>query len=269
MVVVMHVGEPEAHVENVIEILSSKGFDVLRTSGQQQTVLCAIGVQREFELRQVRVLEGVADVHRITSPYKLASRTWQKENTVVSVAGLRVGSNDVALLHDIEPFVHIGAGNMQNESLLREVGKKKKPVLLRRNALASISEWLVSADIILNEGNPNVVLCEGAARPHAGAMTAGLFRSVDIAVIPEIKQSSHLPILIDPSCVQGGITHQYSMARAAVAAGADGIIWEQAIPLGLGRLSSEASESAGAVLSNELDLIAGAIGRSLRGIDPK
>jgi hypothetical protein len=263
MVVVMQIGAPEAHVENVIEILSSKGFDVLRTSGQQQTVLCAIGVQREFEIRQVRVLEGVADVHRITSPYKLASRTWQNENSVVAVGDIEIGGIDVVLLRDIEPMVHISAGNMQNESLLREVGETQKPVLLRRNALASVSEWLVSADIILNGGNPNVVLCEGAPRPLAGAMTAGLLRSVDIAVIPEIKRNSHLPIILDPECVEGGISHQYSLARAAVAAGADGVLLEGASSFERG------GESSIAELLNALGLIAGAVGRSLRGIDAK
>jgi len=284
MVVVMQVGAPEAHVENVIQRLSAKGFDVLRTSGQQQTVLCAIGVQRDFQLRQVRILDGVAEVYRITTPYKLASRTWQKERTVVHLGNAVVGGNEVLLMDEISAdmvdisesvdvessegevnLYHISAGNMQNNSLLRAVGRTQTPVLLRRNSLASVQEWLVSAEVILTGGNPNVILCEGASRPFAVGEPSSFFRPVDIAIIPEVKETTHLPIVVDPTVSRGGLRHQFPVTRSAVAAGADGIWVKFSTTDSAGAVADENHQHEISGLIKELELIALAIGRSLRG----
>ncbi len=98
MVVVMHERADEAQVESVIERLNGYGFDVHRSSGVRQTVLGAVGVQPDFDVRHIKVLDGVADVYRITSPYKFASRTWRDEDTMIDIKGVTVGGNEVLMM---------------------------------------------------------------------------------------------------------------------------------------------------------------------------
>jgi 3-deoxy-7-phosphoheptulonate synthase len=130
---------------------------------------------------------------------------------------------DVQDVVDHADILQIGARNMQNFPLLIAVGKTDRPVLLKRGPSAGIDEWLLSAEYILSEGNPNVILCERGVHPLDRAY---LRNTLDLSVIPVIKEISHLPIVVDPSHATGAAKFVPSMSRAAVAAGADGLIVE-------------------------------------------
>ena len=119
-------------------------------------------------------------------------------------------------------IIQIGARNMQNFELLKEVGKTKKPVLLKRGLSATIDEFLMSAEYIMSEGNANVILCERGIRGFDKATRFVL----DISAVPVLKQKTHLPVIVDPSHAAGNRKYVSALARAAVAAGADGLIIE-------------------------------------------
>ncbi|HUF10360.1 MAG TPA: 3-deoxy-7-phosphoheptulonate synthase [Rhodothermales bacterium] len=298
MVVVMHPGVGEAEIESVIDKLNEYGFDVHRSSGVNQTVLGAIGVKPEFDIRNIKVLAGVADVFRVTEPYKFVSRAWKSEKTVVDVHGVSIGDTalvvmagpcaveseeqmeetaayvathgatflrggafkprsspysfqglgeqglrimrDAANRHGlrvvteiIEPgqidmvieyadVLQIGARNMQNYALLKELGKIDKPMLLKRGLAATIEEWLMSAEYLMANGNPNVVLCERGIRTFENYTR----NTLDLSAVPVVQQRSHLPIIVDPSHGTGLRDKVIPMARAGIAAGADGLMVE-------------------------------------------
>ncbi len=298
MVVVMQTGATEAQIEAVIERLNAYGFDVHRSSGVNQTVLGAIGVHPEFDVRHIKVLEGVADVYRVTEPYKFASRSWRSEDTEIDVKGVRIGGEevvviagpcsveseeqihasaehvaregvsflrggafkprsspysfqglgkeglrmlreaadayglrvitevmDVAHIDLIYPYTDIfqvGARNMQNFALLKELGKTDKPVFLKRGMSATIEELLMSAEYIMAGGNPHVILCERGIRTFETTTR----NTLDISAVPVLQARSHLPVFVDPSHGTGIRNKVIPMARAAVAAGADGLMVE-------------------------------------------
>jgi 3-deoxy-7-phosphoheptulonate synthase len=285
-------------IQKVIAQLVDMGFDVHRSTGALRTVIGAVGGNRAFDPALVQVLEGVQEVLRITEPYKLASRTFKPENTIVTIGDVRIGGDevivmagpcsaetedqvevtagavkragakvlrggafkprsspysfqglgeeglrmlrsaadrhgmkliteimDISQLELIERYAHIlqvGARNMQNFSLLRELGRTRTPVLLKRGISATIEEWLLSAEYILAGGNMSVMLCERGIRTFE-SYTRNTF---DISAIPVIQKLSHLPILADPSHGTGRRDQVAPMARAAVAAGADGLLIE-------------------------------------------
>ena len=119
-------------------------------------------------------------------------------------------------------LLQIGARNMQNFDLLKAVGRTRKPILLKRGMAATIEEWIMSAEYILAEGNPNVILCERGIRTFETATR----NTMDLAVIPIIKEKTHLPIVIDPSHACGDWRYVEAVAMAAVAAGCDGLMIE-------------------------------------------
>jgi 3-deoxy-7-phosphoheptulonate synthase len=168
------------------------------------------------------------------------------------------GAEQVA---DVADIIQIGARNMQNYSLLKQVGRMKKPVLLKRGLSATIQELLLSAEYILAEGNAHVILCERGVRGFDSA-TRNLF---DLSAIPVVKGVSHLPIVADPSHGTGHRDMVIPMARAAVAAGADGLLVEvhpnpeQALSDGAQSLYPEQF----ARLMKETRIIAEAIGRRI------
>ena len=129
---------------------------------------------------------------------------------------------DVGLVVKYADILQIGARNMQNFALLKRAGKAAKPVLLKRGLAATIKEFLMSAEYIVSEGNPNVILCERGIRTFE-PMTRN---TLDISAVPLLHELSHLPIVVDPSHATGKRTLVTPMAKAAVAAGADGIIVE-------------------------------------------
>ena len=177
---------------------------------------------------------------------------------VVSEA-VDVGSMD--LVEEHADMVQIGARNMQNYSLLKTVGRLRKPVLLKRGLSATIQELLLSAEYVLAEGNPEVILCERGVRGFDSA-TRNIF---DLSAIPVVKSVSHLPIIADPSHGTGHREMVIPMARAAVAAGADGLLVEvhpnpeRAMSDGVQSLYPAQFER----LMSEARIIANAIGRSI------
>jgi len=143
------------------------------------------------------------------------------------VTGLPVATEimdirDLEVLYDTTDILQIGSRNMQNFSLLQEMGKLDKPVLLKRGLSATIEEWLLAVEYILNEGNDKVILCERGIRTFEPYTR----NTVDIGAVPLIKHLSHLPIIIDPSHATGKWYMVAPVARAAIAAGADGIMVE-------------------------------------------
>lgn len=294
----MQQGAQESQIQSVIQRLNDFGFDVHRSSGVHQTVLGAIGVKPDFDIRHIKVLDGVADVYRVTEPYKFASRAWKAENTTIDVNGVQVGGDEIVVMAGpcsveseeqmeacaalcaahgaaflrggafkprsspysfqgmgeeglkimdaaakrhalstitevmesaqidvIYPYTdvfQVGARNMQNFSLLKDLGKTDKPVFLKRGLSATIEEWLMSAEYIMANGNPHVILCERGIRTFENYTR----NTLDLSAVPVVKNKSHLPIFVDPSHGTGIRNKVTPMARAAVAAGADGLMVE-------------------------------------------
>jgi 3-deoxy-7-phosphoheptulonate synthase len=338
MVVVMQEGATEEQIQGAINKLMEMGFDIHRSTGARQTVLGAVGALVDFDTRDIELLDGVAEVVRISAPYKLASRHFRPEGSViqlgkgVAVGGERVvmiagpcsvesaeqieaiaalvakqgvrvlrggafkprtspysfqglGKNglkliraaadahdllvvsevmdhtQIPLMMDFVDVLQVGARNMQNYNLLREVGKVSKPVLLKRGISATLEELLLSAEYIMMGGNYQVILCERGIRTFESYTR----NTLDISAIPVIKKLSHLPIIVDPSHGTGRRDKVSPMARAAVAAGADGLLIEvhnepeKALSDGAQSLYPAQFEQ----LMKELDMIAPAVGRTL------
>ena len=298
MIVVLEFGVAEKQIEEIIRVLHDHKFDVHRSTGVQHIVLGAIGVHPEFDHRQIELLPGVAEVLRVTEPFKLASHAFKREGSIFDIDGVSIGGPEVVvmagpcaveseeqifkiaklvkdagakilrggafkprsspysfqglgedglkllraaanefqlkvitevmdksqidLIEKYADILQIGARNMQNYTFLKDLGKASKPVMLKRGLAATIEEWLMSAEYILSGGNQQVVLCERGIRTFETATR----NTMDISAIPVIKKKSHLPIVADPSHGIGIRDKVIPMARAAVAAGADGIIVE-------------------------------------------
>ncbi|OLB88404.1 MAG: 3-deoxy-7-phosphoheptulonate synthase [Acidobacteriales bacterium 13_2_20CM_2_55_5] len=299
MIVAMQDTATEEQIQHVIEHLVRMGFSVHRTTGERQTVLAAVGARIDFDIRNLEVLNGVQQVHRISEPYKLAGRGFRPDGTVIEFSnGLKIGGDEVVVMAgpcSVEsreqlftvaeliskagarvlrggafkprsspysfqgmgeqglkllreagdrfnmlvisevmeisqiplmlPYVDIlqvGARNMQNFNLLRELGKVKKPVLLKRGIAATLEELLLSAEYIMAGGNYDVILCERGIRTFETYTR----NTLDISAIPIIKKLSHLPMTSDPSHGTGRRDKVAPMARASVAAGADALLIE-------------------------------------------
>ncbi|MBZ0135521.1 MAG: 3-deoxy-7-phosphoheptulonate synthase [Planctomycetes bacterium] len=165
-----------------------------------------------------------------TSPFTfqgLRDDGFKLMQAVRSETGLRfvteaVDERSLALVEEHADMIQIGARNMQNFALLKKAGQAKKPVLLKRGMSATLDEWLTAADYILSEGNSQVVLCERGIRTFANHTR----NTLDLSVVPAVKELSHLPVIVDPSHGTGMRNYVPPMALAAVAAGADGIMVE-------------------------------------------
>ncbi len=170
-------------------------------------------------------------------------------------------TEDVELVAEYADMLQIGARNMQNFPLLKEVGRAGKPVLLKRGLAATIEEWLMAAEYIISAGNPNVVLCERGIRTFETATR----NTLDLNAVPVVKELSHLPIIVDPSHGTGKWHYVTPMARAAVAAGADGLMIEvhpdpeHAVSDGQQSLKPEKFHE----LMQEVGAVAQALGRKL------
>jgi len=337
MVIVMQRGATETQIQQVIDRLIGDGFDVHRSTGVERTVLGVVG-GKIVDHRDYELLEGVKEVIRITQPYKLASRTFRQEGTIVQVGEVQIGGDPVVmmagpctvenrdqinaaaeavsrvgvrimrggafkprtsphsfqglgeeglkLLHDAArrrsmyvvseimdftqipmflkyaDILQVGARNMQNFNLLKELGKIQRPVLLKRGMAATIEELLLAADYIMTGGNHQVILCERGIRTFESYTR----NTLDLSAIPVVKKLSHLPIIVDPSHGTGRRDKVAPMARAAVAAGADGLLVEvhpepdKALCDGAQSLLPEQFEQ----LMGELKLIATAVHRSIK-----
>ena len=298
MVVVLEKNIPDKKLENIVRHLEDFGFAVHKSTGVQQIILGAIGVKPDFDTRKVKILDGVAEVYRITEPFKLASRTFKNDDTIIKVKDVSFGGNDVVvmagpcsvesekqiftiaeivakagakilrggafkprtspysfqglgeeglkllrkaadeysllvitevmeigqipLIEQYTDIFQIGARNMQNFPLLIEMGRASKPVMLKRGLAATVEDWLMSAEYILSNGNMNVMLCERGIRTFE-TYTRNTF---DLSAIPVVQKRSHLPVIADPSHATGLRDKVIPMARAAIAAGANGLMVE-------------------------------------------
>ncbi|MCX6623197.1 MAG: 3-deoxy-7-phosphoheptulonate synthase [Acidobacteria bacterium] len=298
MLVVMQEGATETQIQGVIDRMVGLGFTVHRSSGVVHTVLGGVGPKDDLDCADFEVLDGVKECHRIMSPYKLASRNFRPQGTVVKIRDVSIGGDELVMMAGpcsvesrdqirrsaevvreagarilrggafkprsspysfqgmgeeglqfmreaadengllvvsevmdqtqislMSPYIdlfQVGARNMQNFNMLKELGKQRKPVLLKRGISATIEELLLSAEYLLAGGNYDVVLCERGIRTFESYTR----NTMDISAIPVVKKLSHLPIVGDPSHGTGRRDKVLPMARAAVAAGADGLLVE-------------------------------------------
>ncbi len=340
MIIVCETKATEAQINALQQAIREAGLQVHRSDGAEYTVLGVVGDRKRLDLEAFSLLPGVRNVVPVSSPYKLASREFHPEDTVVSVGEeATVGDSEVAVMagpcavenvdqieasaefisrcggrilrggafkprsspysfqglgieglkmlrqaadshglavvtevmtiEQIETvsqyadLLQVGARNMQNYPFLKALGQAKKPVLLKRGMAATIQEWLMSAEYILAEGNPDVILCERGIRTFETATR----NTLDLSAVPVIQHLSHLPIIVDPSHGVGDRRFVVPMARAAVAAGADGVLVEvhpdpdKALSDGPQSLTFE---EFGALM-NRCRIIATTIGRRLGG----
>jgi 3-deoxy-7-phosphoheptulonate synthase len=206
-----------------------EGFTVIAgpctVESERQTIETAIAVR----IAGAHALRGGAFKPR-SSPYAFQGlglkglRILQKAKieTGLPIVTEVVDSRDVFWVSEYADVLQIGARNMQNFSLLKEVGRSQRPVLLKRGMNSTIEEWLNCAEYILNEGNPHVILCERGIRTFEKYTR----NTLDLSSVPAIKELSHLPIIVDPSHATGRVSLIPSLSLAAVAAGADGVIVE-------------------------------------------
>jgi 3-deoxy-7-phosphoheptulonate synthase len=145
-----------------------------------------------------------------------------REETGLLIVTEAVDVDSLKLVAEYGDIIQIGARNMQNFTLLRRAGQAGKPVLLKRGMYATLEEWLMAAEYIMSEGNPRVILCERGVR----AIGEHARNLLDLATIPAVRRESHLPIVVDPSHAAGRRDLVAPLARAAVAAGADGLLIE-------------------------------------------
>jgi len=298
VVVILKNNATNEQIKDVIKHLEDYGFQIHESRGVQKTIIGAIGVKPGFDVRKVKILDGVSDVYRVTAPYKLAGRSFKEENTIIKNNDVEIGGDEIILMAgpcsiesedqifrlakvvaesgskilrggafkprtspysfqgmgeeglrimrdaadeygllmitevmqiDQIPLIakytdifQVGARNMQNFSLLRELGNADKAVMIKRGLAAKIEDWLMAAEYVLANGNSQVMLCERGIRTFE-TYTRNTF---DLSAIPVVHQRSHLPVVADPSHATGLRDQVAPMARAAVASGADALMIE-------------------------------------------
>ena len=295
MILVIRPDATEPQIAHVIERIEELGFRSHVSRGTERTIIGVIGDERKPQAETFAAIPGVEQVHHILKPFKLASREFRKQDSVVQVGRVRVGGGHLAMIAGpcavesregldriaahvqkaganilrggafkprTSPYAfqgmgedglkilrevgdnygmpvvtevmdprqvslvekwadmfQVGARNMQNFDLLKEVGQARKPVLLKRGMSATVKDLLMSAEYVLAGGNPDVVLCERGVRSFEDSTR----NMLDMSAVPNVKGQSHLPIVVDPSHATGRPDLIPSMAKAAVAAGADGV----------------------------------------------
>jgi len=298
MIIVLKPNVTKQQFDHVLDRIKALGLKPMVSKGTERTIIGVIGPEDALRSQPLEVIPGVEKVMPVLKPYKLVSREFKPESTVISINGIKVGGKelvvmagpcsvenrkmlfetakavkragaqilrggafkprtspyafqglredglkllreaakatgmsvvtellDVRDMKAVERYadiIQIGARNMQNFELLKEVGLSRKPILLKRGLSATINEFLLAAEYILSQGNFNVILCERGIRTFE---TATRF-TLDLSAIPVIKKLSHLPIVVDPSHGVGAWDLVGPMAKAAVAAGADGLLIE-------------------------------------------
>lgn len=236
MLVVMESGVSEQQVEQVVERMIALGFDVHRSSGMNYTVLGGIGDGRKFEVLEFKSMPGVREAIRITSRWKLAAKRGRPSGTRVRIGAVEVGegsppallpgdavirevweSGQVRVLSAHADALITPPHAMANEALLRELGRAGQPVILKRGEGASVDDWLSAADLILQSGNSEVVLCESGVRSFAGLV-------LDVAAIADLRTLTHLPVIAEPGSGIEKAEVVEAVGRAALAAGAHGLL---------------------------------------------
>jgi 3-deoxy-7-phosphoheptulonate synthase len=298
LVIVMKPNATERQIQHIVDRLHDFGLREHISRGEERTLIGAIGDERILRSIPLEAMPGVEKVMAVLAPYKLASREFQSEDTVISVDGVEIGggkivvmagpcaveseeqiitiaeivkgagalilrggafkprtgpysfqglgdeglkmlalakketglpiitevmsTQEVDLVAQSADIFQIGARNMQNFMLLKAVGQTRKPVMLKRGMSATIEEFLLATEYILSQGNHNVILCERGIRTFETYTR----NTLDINAVPALKQLSHLPVIVDPSHGTGRRELVAPMSKAAIAAGADGLIIE-------------------------------------------
>ncbi len=299
MLIVMNHSATQEDINAVTAVIDAMGYIAAPIPGRERTAIGVLGNQGYVDDSKILELPGVQQVIHVSKPYKLVSRDFHPENTIVDVAGVRVGQgcrpvvvagpcaveseeqivktalfvkkagadmlrggafkprtgphtfqgmreeglkllslagresglpivtevmspDNVGLVAEYADLLQVGARNMQNFDLLRELGRIRKPVLLKRGMSATLEEFLAAAEYILAEGNEQVILCERGIRTYETATR----NTLDLAVAPLIKEMSHLPIMVDPSHATGKRSLVPPMTLAALMAGAHGVLVE-------------------------------------------
>ena len=303
MIVILKPEANDALVKDIVSQIEGLGLQAHLSRGQFRTVIGVVGEEVKVDPEHLKSINGVEQVLPIMKPYKLASREFHKEATVIEIpcpngGMVKVGgghclaiagpcaAEDEGMVHQLAKEVkaagasvlrgwaykprtspysfqghgeealkwlrdagrennmpvitevmdtrhvavierytdifQIGARNMQNFNLLFEVGKTRKPVVLKRGMAASISEWLMSAEYVLSQGNRDVILCERGIKTFETALRYTL----DLSAVPVAQANSHLPVIVDPSHAAGDRQFVPALARGAIGVGADGIMVE-------------------------------------------
>jgi 3-deoxy-7-phosphoheptulonate synthase len=298
MVIVLHRDATPEQRHAVESRLRDLGFQVVFSPNGPQVTMAAVGEGTMPPLDEMRALPGVEEVRRIPSPFKLASRAFRKETTVVRVGDVEIGGksivlmagpctieseeqlvktgaavraagarimrggafkprtspysfqglgeeglklmrrvadmhgllvisevmdkSQIALMDKYVDIFQVGARNMQNYPLLRELGSVERPVLVKRGLAATVDEWLMSAEYVMSGGNDRVLVCERGIRAYETYTR----NTLDLNAVAVAKSISHLPVIVDPSHAAGIRDKVPPLARAAVAAGADGLLVE-------------------------------------------
>lgn len=298
MIIVLKPDATEKQIDHLLDRLRELGLKSHISTGQERTIIGVIGDDRILHNQPLTAFPGVESVTPILAPWKLVSREFKKEGTVIDVGGVKIGDTKLAIMagpcaverleltvgiahevkaggasilrggaykprtspysfqgvgregldylleakkqtglpvvseildtRDIDLFlekadiIQVGARNMQNFELLKEVGSYDKPVLLKRGLSATLKEFLLSAEYIMSRGNRNVMLCERGIRTFETQYR----NTLDLSAVPTLKELSHLPVIVDPSHATGKWNLVAPMSRAAIAAGADGLLIE-------------------------------------------
>jgi len=298
MIVVMKEGASKKEIEHVIDKLKEVGVDTHVSEGKYRTIIGVIGEEDVVAAVPLEVFPGVEKVMPVLKPYKLVSREFKPEDTIIKIGDSLIGGDyfvvivgpcsveseeqvlataeavkdagatmlrggafkprsspysfqglgeeglkilakardvtglpiatevmdtrDVALVAKYADVLQVGARNMQNFQLLTEVGKQRKPVLLKRGFSSTIEELLMAAEYVAKAGNKNIILCERGIRTFETYTR----NTLDISAIPLIKSLSHLPVIVDPSHATGRIDLVEPLSLAAIAAGANGLMIE-------------------------------------------
>lgn len=298
MIIVLKPDATEKQIDHLLDRLRELGLKSHISTGQERTIIGVIGDDRILHNQPLTAFPGVESVTPILAPWKLVSREFKKEGTVIDIGGVKIGDQKLAVMagpcaverleltvgiahevkaggasilrggaykprtspysfqgvgregldylleakkqtglpvvseildtRDIDLFlekadiIQVGARNMQNFELLKEVGSYDKPVLLKRGLSATLKEFLLSAEYIMSRGNRNVMLCERGIRTFETQYR----NTLDLSAVPTLKELSHLPVIVDPSHATGKWNLVAPMSRAAIAAGADGLLIE-------------------------------------------
>ncbi len=298
MIIVLRKDATQDVIDHVVEKIKGTGLAVHISKGKERTIIGAIGDETLLAGISLDALPGVENVMPILKPYKLVSRDFRDESTIIDVCGVKIGDSQVQVIagpcsvesqeslvdcamkvksaganilrggafkprtspyafqglgveglkllaearkrtglpiiselmdpRDTEvmceyvDIVQIGARNMQNFRLLTEVGKIKKPVLLKRGLSATIKEFLMSAEYIAAQGNTEIILCERGIRTFETSTR----NTLDLSAVPVLKSETHLPVFVDPSHAVGIWSLVAPLSMAAVAVGADGLMIE-------------------------------------------
>lgn len=337
MIIVLKRDATQAEIDHVVEKIKATGLAVHISKGKERTIIGAIGDESLLASIPLEAIAGVEKVMPILKPYKLVSRDFRKEGTVIDLQGIKIGDTELQVIagpcsvesrdslvscaqavkaagarilrggafkprtspydfqglgveglkllaearkatglpivselmdpRDTEVFceyvdvIQIGARNMQNFRLLTEVGRIKKPILLKRGLSATIKEFLMSAEYIAAQGNNDIILCERGIRTFETATR----NTLDLSAVPVLKEETHLPVFVDPSHAVGRWGLVAPLAKAAVAVGADGLMIEvhpdPENALCDGAQSLKPSKFA--ILMEELKKVALSVGRSL------